>query len=244
MAPRRAPPSFPASTARRIRRFSTGSPPSKVPVRRDWGRRRSGSTVNLVTSPLRRRATWLWPRLLNSSSPSSLWTTMAFSTPRFRSTSAKGTRRESRQTPTTMSWARAGLANGPTRLKTVRMPRAFRRGATFPMTGWRVRAKRKAIPVSRRERSNSPGGCSRRTPASSSTSAAPQREETARLPCLATVTPAPAATRAAVVEMLKERPPSPPVPTMSAHFPGATTEVMCSRRKRAHPVNSSTASPR
>ena len=53
------------------------------------------------------------------------------------------------------------------------------------------------------------------TPAAASTSALPHCEETERLPCLATRTPAPAATNAAAVEMLNERDLSPPVPQES-----------------------------
>jgi hypothetical protein len=40
------------------------------------------------------------------------------------------------------------------------------------------------------------------TPRWVSTSAAPARDDSARLPCLATTTPAPATTKAAAVEML------------------------------------------
>ena len=53
-------------------------------------------------------------------------------------------------------------------------------------------------------------------PSSVSTSTVPVREEMARLPCLATFTPAPAATRAAAVEMLRVCRPSPPVLIFSA----------------------------
>src|ERR1700738_3000870 len=57
------------------------------------------------------------------------------------------------------------------------------------------------------------GPRSMRTPSAVSTSAAPQREESARLPCLATGTPAPATMKAAQVEMLNEPDASPPVAT-------------------------------
>ena len=56
-------------------------------------------------------------------------------------------------------------------------------------------------------------GC--RLAPTSSTSAAPQLLETARLPCLATWAPAAAAITHAPVEMFTEPMPSPPVPTMS-----------------------------
>ena len=52
-------------------------------------------------------------------------------------------------------------------------------------------------------------------PRASRTSAEPHLLVTARLPCLATLTPAAAATRAAAVEMLKVFAPSPPVPQVS-----------------------------
>ena len=61
---------------------------------------------------------------------------------------------------------------------------------------------------------------SRPTPSASSTSAEPQEDDAARLPCLTTRTPAPATTIAAIVEMLTVWARSPPVPTMSTRRPG------------------------
>ncbi|MNP45387.1 hypothetical protein D3C76_1393090 [compost metagenome] len=52
-------------------------------------------------------------------------------------------------------------------------------------------------------------------PAASSRSALPLLPETARLPCLATVQPAAATTKAEAVDTLKILAPSPPVPTTS-----------------------------
>jgi len=54
------------------------------------------------------------------------------------------------------------------------------------------------------------------TPSASNTSAAPHLLDAPRLPCFATGTPAADAIIAAVVEMLKECDPSPPVPTISS----------------------------
>ena len=71
------------------------------------------------------------------------------------------------------------------------------------------------MPTSEIERSTTSFVASTLTPSAVSTSAEPAREETARLPCFATVTPAPATTNAAVVEMLKVFRPSPPVPQVS-----------------------------
>ena len=52
-------------------------------------------------------------------------------------------------------------------------------------------------------------------PSASRQSAAPDLEEAARLPCLATLVPPEAMTNEEVVEMLNVLEPSPPVPTMS-----------------------------
>jgi hypothetical protein len=63
-------------------------------------------------------------------------------------------------------------------------------------------------------------------PSASSTSALPDCEDTARLPCLATRTPAAAHTNIEAVEMLKVCAPSPPVPTMSTKFSGSLTATL------------------
>ena len=74
-----------------------------------------------------------------------------------------------------------------------------------------------------------------RMPSASSTSADPAREVIARLPCLATGTPAAATTSAAVVEMLNVPLPSPPVPTTSIAPSGASTanDALAHRRREA-----------
>src|SRR4029079_15417866 len=82
------------------------------------------------------------------------------------------------------------------------------------------------------------------TPSSLSTSADPEREEMARLPCLATGTPAPATTKAAQVETLNVPLPSPPVPHVSMAPSGACTFSTFARMARAAPAISSTVSPR
>ena len=86
---------------------------------------------------------------------------------------------------------------------------------------------------------------SSRTPSAASTSALPALLVTERLPCLATGTPAPAMTKAAVVEMLKVPLWSPPVPTMSVSGRGcgACTATALSRMARAQPAISATVSP-
>ncbi len=88
------------------------------------------------------------------------------------------------------------------------------------------------------------GGSWMRTPSAASTSAAPLREDSARLPCLATGTPAPATTNAAQVVMLYEPDASPPVPRRSIAPGGAATLSMRARMVVTAPVISSTVSPR
>ena len=60
----------------------------------------------------------------------------------------------------------------------------------------------KPMPASLMQREISSGVSSILTPSAASTSAAPDLEDSARLPCLATGTPAPATMKAAQVEML------------------------------------------
>src|SRR5947209_8240497 len=82
------------------------------------------------------------------------------------------------------------------------------------------------------------------TPSEDSTSAAPERDDSARLPCLATGTPQPATMKEAQVETLTEPEPSPPVPTTSTASGGALTRSILARIADTAPVISSTVSPR
>src|SRR3954469_12188281 len=82
------------------------------------------------------------------------------------------------------------------------------------------------------------------TPSADNTSAAPERDDNARLPCLATGTPQPATMNAAQVETLTEPEPSPPVPTTSMASAGALTRSILARIADTAPVISSTVSPR
>ncbi len=100
------------------------------------------------------------------------------------------------------------------------------------------------MPTSSRQRPRAAGSRSRGTPRASSTSALPQRLETDRLPCLATGTPAAAATMAARVEMLKVWRPSPPVPQVSiTPWRRVGTGVAWRRIARAEPAISAGVSP-
>src|SRR5437016_10647988 len=82
------------------------------------------------------------------------------------------------------------------------------------------------------------------TPSEAKTSAAPERDDSARLPCFATGTPAPATMKEAQVETLTEPEPSPPVPTTSIASAGAFTRSIFPRIADTAPVISSTVSPR
>ena len=81
------------------------------------------------------------------------------------------------------------------------------------------------------------------TPKASSTSALPHWLVALRLPCLATVTPAAAATMADPVEMLNVFEKSPPVPQVSMAPGGAATGTAAARMARAKPRISSSLSP-
>ncbi len=73
------------------------------------------------------------------------------------------------------------------------------------------------------------------TPSAVSTSAEPDFDDKARLPCLATGTPQPATTSALAVEMLKLPDASPPVPQVSIVPGGASIVTAFARMIRAAP---------
>src|SRR4051812_16240400 len=102
----------------------------------------------------------------------------------------------------------------------------------------------KPMPVSATQRPTCSGLMSILTPSEASTSAAPERDDSARLPCLATGTPAPATMNEAQVETLTDPEPSPPVPTTSTATGGAFTRSILARMAETAPVISSTVSPR
>src|SRR6186713_1712980 len=102
----------------------------------------------------------------------------------------------------------------------------------------------KPMPASAKQRPTCSGVRSILTPREASTSAAPEREDNARLPCLATGIPAPATMKAAHVDTLTEPEPSPPVPTTSTASAGALTRSILLRIADTAPVISSTVSPR
>mmetsp|Transcript_8750 Transcript_8750/g.28880 ORF Transcript_8750/g.28880 Transcript_8750/m.28880 type:complete len:271 (+) Transcript_8750:570-1382(+) len=107
---------------------------------------------------------------------------------------------------------------GPRMLKAVRTLSALRTGTTAAMAGWKRGANMKPMPASSTHRATPSGPMSTATPRASRTSADPQRDDTDRLPCLATLAPAAAQRIEAPVEMFTDPIPSPPVPTMSTTF--------------------------
>ena len=63
------------------------------------------------------------------------------------------------------------------------------------------------------------------------------------MPCLTTVAPAPAATIAAIEEMLTDMDRSPPVPTMSRSRPGTLSDAPAAYIASIRPLSSVTVSP-
>jgi hypothetical protein len=129
-------------------------------------------------------------------------------------------------------------------LNSVRTPNLRLTAPTWLMRGWKYGARQNVMPArSRHARAAFPSS-STRTPKAASTSALPLRLDMARLPCLTTGTPAPAATRAVAVLMLNVLLPSPPVPQVSSTSsrPDASG-TQYSRSTAAAAANSSGVSP-
>ena len=183
------------------------------------------------------------PAVVSSSSPEPC-TTQARSEPSRPNTSAIGRTHSGANTPTSWRGALAGLDSGPSRLKIVLVPSSTRAGATWRVALWWRGAIIKPRPISHRHRRTIAKSASMLTPSAVSTSAEPDFEESARLPCLATGTPQPATTSALAVEMLKLPEESPPVPQVSIVPGGASTATALARMIRAAPAISSTVSPR
>jgi len=103
----------------------------------------------------------------------------------------------------------------------------------------------KPMPICSIDFSTVDGVAFRLTPTASRTSALPHLLVTERFPCLAIVTPAPEATKAAVVLTLKLLSRSPPVPHVSTDrpFTCGLMRMACSRITCARAVISSTVSP-
>mmetsp|Transcript_31617 Transcript_31617/g.81031 ORF Transcript_31617/g.81031 Transcript_31617/m.81031 type:complete len:243 (+) Transcript_31617:292-1020(+) len=208
-------PSCPANTSRRIFALYWASPPLRsstvqAGMPRSRGLRMYDFTPSGVTS-----TTSASPMGVSSSSPW-LCTTSAFFISSRMSASAIFLDTDVSYTPTRAYLASAGFSMGPRKLNAVRTLRLLRTGMTAFMAGWKRGANMNAMLVSSKHCAISSGPSSTETPSASRTSAEPQRLETERLPCLATLAPAAAAMTEEPVEMLTEPMSSPPVPTMSS----------------------------
>ena len=104
-------------------------------------------------------------------------------------------------TPIAAACGLAGFAIGPKMLNTVGVASSLRAGAAKRIAGWKTGAKQNPIPSSENVFSTSVPSRLIFIPRASSKSAEPDFEDAARFPCLTTLTPAAAATIAAVVEM-------------------------------------------
>ncbi len=110
------------------------------------------------------------------------------------------------------------------------------------MAECKLGAYRKQIPISRRHLAASSGDSWTFTPRASITPAEPHFELMLRLPCLATRTPAPAATNAVAVEMLNVPLASPPVPLVSTKDDSARNDS--TKASRPVPLTSSASEAR
>jgi len=128
---------------------------------------------------------------------------------------------------------------------TVGIPNSRRTGPTCRMAGCMAGANMKVIPASSSARAATSTGASSVTPSCSRTSALPHCVVNERLPCLAIRTPAPEASSAAAVEMLKVGTAPPPVPQVSTRSSAEATgrRTIAPRSARAAPVTSSAVSP-
>ncbi len=181
--------------------------------------RSRGSNISSLTAPFRISHTRDGPVVVSSSSPSFPRNTSP-RLPRLASTPATSGAIRSLATPTAEACTWAGLIMGPRKLKAVGTPSSRRATAACRIEGWNTWAKQKVMPASSALRATRGIGRSSRTPRASRTSADPEVDDAARLPCLTTLAPAPAAISAAMVEMLTVFCWSPPVPTMSSFSPG------------------------
>ena len=146
-------------------------------------------------------------------------------------------------TPTALACGRAGFVIGPRMFITVGIPSPLRASAAYFIEGWKTWANRKVIPIRPTSSSTFATGRSRRTPSASRTSAEPDFEVEARLPCLTTVRPVAAITTDAMVEMLTVWARSPPVPTMSIDRAGASTGCACAIIESASASSSPLVTP-
>ena len=190
--------------------------------------------------------TSLGPVVENSSNPSAPWTTKPLCRPIAESVTAINSAATTEGAPTNWQVAPAGFVNGPSRLNAVRVFSSALAGWAWRMAGCNAGAKRKPKPISLMARPMSSGRISNFAPNASRRSADPHRLDIDRLPCLATLTPAPATTKATTVDTFSVPWLSPPVPQVSSTGSPVTpcsTRTPLSRIASANPCNSSAVSP-
>ena len=141
------------------------------------------------------------------------------------STCASGCTQCLENTPTICRFTPAGLESGPSKLKIVRVASSTR--ADVLHRRMMRRREHEADAGLGHAAADLIGREVDLDAEEASTSAAPEREDSARLPCLATGTPAPATMKDAQVETLTEPEPSPPVPTTSTASAGAGPAASC-----------------
>ncbi len=186
---------------------------------------RFGSNMYSLTLPSLSSPTIVCPLIEISSMPSMPYTVIACRAPSRCSTRIWMPTRSGWKTP--MSWvgAIAGLVSGPRMLKIVRTPSSRRTGAACFIAAWWFGANMNPTPTSLMQRPTCSGVRLMLAPSASMTSALPDFDDTARLPCLATRAPAAAQTKVAAVEMLNVYAASPPVPTTSTRLSGSLTST-------------------
>jgi hypothetical protein len=130
-------------------------------------------------------------------------------------------------------------------LKIVRVPSSLRGPAAWRVAAWNFGANAKPMFATSMHRVICAGSASIATPSRSSTSAEPQRDDSARLPCFATTPPHAAIKIAASVDTLIVPAPSPPVPQVSIECSsrGQVSGTARLRIAEAAPTSSSTLSP-
>src|SRR5262249_51937127 len=241
-------PGSPSSIRSAIATLAAASPPTissgsatAIPYSR-------GSSVVVSTVPSVRSHTVDTVVVVSSSRPSPPQKTIARSTPSSARVVAMRSAIDGPETPRPRRRTPAGLASGPRKLNVVGVPSSRRAGPANRRAGWYFGAKQNPMPASSTHRATPSGPRSITTPNASRTSADPHAEDAARLPCLATRTPAPAATSAASVEMFTVPDRSPPVPHVSTTGPPGPSRGMstvCANRSmvRASAASSAAVSP-
>jgi len=177
MRSRLGPVTEPSTIPRRSAAFSSGVPPETASIGARSRPRSSGAIVNSRTSSPSTSAATVSSWIPISSIPAP-WTTKACSTGMCASDRAIVPTRSGSYTPSTCASAPAGLVSGPSTLKIVRIPSSLRGPMTAFIAGWKTGASMNPIPSVSIASSTAGGSASTSAPATSSTSALPDEEDT------------------------------------------------------------------